>query len=148
MDSCSVWWNGGLENRVDQATDGVTLGDLLKACFGSGSSPANVDCIWSCFMKTRSCRFLMLLTSFSTLEIALFIYFIYVCIKRMRDLWCRACLSFPCLLACLISSVYLLVLVLPWFVAVCYLLVLFISLSCCVVVNYYLFGSKIVASSD
>ena len=45
----------------------------------------------------------------------------------------QSLLVFP-LLACLVSSVCLLVLVLPRFVAVCYLLVLFISLCCFVVV--------------
>ena len=56
---------------------------------------------------------------------------------------------FP-LFACLVSSVCLLRLVLPWFVAVCYLLVLFISLRycCCVVVHYYLFGGQFDASFD
>ena len=62
-------------------------------------------------------------------------------------------ISLPCLfifplLACLVSSVGLLVLVLPRFVVVCYLLVLFISLCCCccVVVHYYLFGGQFDAS--
>ena len=55
---------------------------------------------------------------------------------------------FP-LLACLVSSVCLLVLVLSRFVAVCYLLVLFISLCCCCVVEYYyLFGGQFDASFD
>ena len=44
----------------------------------------------------------------------------------------QSLLIFP-LLACLVSSVCVLVLVLPRFVAVCYLLVLFISLCCFVV---------------
>ena len=56
---------------------------------------------------------------------------------------------FP-LFACLVSSVCLLVLFLPQFVAVCYLLVLFISLCCCcsVVEYYYLFGGQFVTSFD
>ena len=58
---------------------------------------------------------------------------------------------FP-LFACLVSSVCLLVLFLPQFVAVCYLLMLFISLCCCcfccVVVHYYLFGGQFDASFD
>ena len=56
---------------------------------------------------------------------------------------------FP-LFACLVSSVCLLVLVLSQFVAVCYLLMLFISLCCCccVVVHYYLFGGQFDASFD
>ena len=55
---------------------------------------------------------------------------------------------FP-LFACLVSSVCLLVLFLPQFVAVCYLLVVFISLCCCSVVEYYyLFGGQFVTSFD
>ena len=60
----------------------------------------------------------------------------------------QSLLIFP-LFACLVSSVCLLVLVLPRFVAVCYLLMLFISLCCCcVVLHYYLFGGQFVASFD